>query len=160
MIKRNYLYLLLLIGLTVLLYASVFPDWLDLLKDDNNSHGILVPFIALYLIWQNRDSWKESRIAPSNLGLLILLFSVLLFFIGVIGGVEFLPRVAFVLTIDSLLYYNLGKNVVKHIYFPLLFLFFMVPVPVSFVTFVSLPLKMLAAKIATVYFVVARHFGS
>ncbi len=147
---RNYVYILFLFALTGLLYAPIIPDWLDLLNKDDNSHGFLVPFIVIYLIWQKRDSWKKSQIAPSNLGVLFLLFSLLLFFGGVVGGVEFLPRVSLVLAINSLLYFNLGKNVIKHIYFPLFFLFFIVPVPESFVGIVSLPLKMVAAKISTV----------
>ena len=110
MVKRNYLYILFLFGLTGVLYAPIMPDLFELLMDDNNSHGFFVPFISIYLIWQKRDSWEDSQIARANAGLILLLFSLLLFFVGVMGGVELLPRVSFVLTINSLLYFTLGKN--------------------------------------------------
>ena len=148
MLNRNFLYISFLLVLTGILYAPIMPDFFELLKDDNNSHGLFVPFISLYLIWRSHNNFKEEPITCASSGVWLLIISLLLYFIGMVGGVEFLPRIALIMTIISLLYFNLGKNIIRHIYFPLFFLFFMVPFPVSIIAYISLPLKVVAAKIA------------
>jgi len=148
MLNRNYIYLLFLVVLTGILYTPIMPEFFMLLMDDNNSHGILVPFISFFLIWKKYSFFKEEPITYANTGLLLLVFSLLFYFISIIGGIGFLSRLSLVVTVISLIYYNYGKNVVRHIWFPLLFLFFMIPVPISVIGYVSLPLQMLATRMA------------
>ena len=150
MFYRNSFYLFFLLILTGILYAPVMPEFFNLLRSDNNSHGLLVPFISLYLIWKKYDSFDDEQISHSKSGFLLLVFSLLLYFIGLIGGIELLPRCALVMTVIGLIYFNFGKRIIHHIWFPLLFLFFIVPVPVSLVGTISLPLQMLATKIAAI----------
>lgn len=144
----NCLYLLFLFGLTGILYAPIIPGFFKLLMDGNNSHGFLVPFISLFLIWKNRNSFIEEPVGSASGGFLLLLFSLMLYFVGIIGGVNFFPQLSLVITVISLVYYNFGKIIVHQIWFPLLFLFFMIPLPISIVGYVSLPLQMLASKLA------------
>lgn len=146
--KKTYLIIASMFILTAILYAPIGPDFYALLLDSNNSHGLFVPFISVYLIYQQRDTIQGVSIEHSTMGLVLLLISIFLYFLGIVGGIEVLPRVSLVLTIIGILYYNLGRNLISKIYFPLLFLFFMIPVPVSLVSFISLPLKMIATKLS------------
>jgi exosortase len=57
-------------------------------------------------------------------------------------------RVSFVLTLIGLQILLLGREVFRILMFPLLFLFFMVPLPQSFVNVVAFPLQLIAADFA------------
>ncbi len=142
------LQILILLVLTAILYSPIIPQFYHLLQDANNSHGFLVPFIALYLIWQKADILQQEQFSPSGWGLVVLISSLLLYGIGLVGGLEILPRVAMILTVIGLVYYNFGDRVFMHIWFPLLFLFFTVPAPESLLVAVSVPLKLEATKLA------------
>lgn len=152
-LKHDFHYLLILLTLVGVLYAPIVPDFITLLMDDNNSHGLFVPFISLFLIFKKRNFFVKDKIHCSKMGFLLLLISILLYFIGLVGGIEILPRLSLVITLVSLVHSNYGSNSVRVIWFPLLFLFFMVPVPVSLIAAVSLPLKMVATKMSAVILV-------
>jgi hypothetical protein len=53
-----------------------------------------------------------------------------------------------VLSLTSLVWYYFGIKFVKILLFPLLFLIFMVPVPISFLNHITLPLKVFAINMA------------
>jgi exosortase len=64
-------------------------------------------------------------------------------------GVELTAmRVSFVLTLIGLQILLLGREVFRILAFPMLFLFFMVPLPQSFVNVVAFPLQLIAADFA------------
>jgi exosortase len=64
-------------------------------------------------------------------------------------GVELTAmRVSFVLTLIGLQLLLLGREVFRILMFPMLFLFFMVPLPQSFVNVVAFPLQLIAADFA------------
>ena len=135
--------------LFVALYLPIFPDMYHLwIENSNNSHGLLVPFISLFLIWKKRGkiTWHEAK--PSNIGLFVLIVSLLSYIVGYAGGVEVLPRLTIVSTLIGLVIFNVGLNIFSHLAFPLLFLAFVVPVPVSIVGLVSFPLQLIATKIS------------
>lgn len=148
--RKTLLYSILLFIFFIVLYSPIFPDmyhlWMG--ENGNNSHGILVPFISLFLIWRKREkiNWGEAK--SSNVGLVILIVSLLVYLVGYAGGMEVLPRLTIVSTLIGLVIFNLGFNIFSRLAFPLLFLFFMVPVPVSIVGLVSLPLQLIATKLS------------
>jgi exosortase len=118
------------------------------IEDSNNSHGLLVPFISLFLIWKKREriNWENAK--PSGIGLFILVVSLVFYIVGYAGGVEVLPRLTIVSTLVGLIIFNLGLDIFSILAFPLLFLFFMVPAPVSIVGLVSFPLQLIATEIS------------
>jgi exosortase len=64
-------------------------------------------------------------------------------------GVELTAmRVSFVLTLIGLQILLLGRDVFRILAFPMLFLFFMVPLPQSFVNLIAFPLQLIAADFA------------
>jgi exosortase len=124
----------------------MYHVWLA--ENGNNSHGLLVPFISLFLIWKKRGkiNWKDAK--SSNIGLVVFIVSLVFYIVGYAGGVEVLPRLTIVSTLIGLIIFNFGLNIFSVIAFPLLFLFFMVPAPVSIVGLVSFPLQLIATKIS------------
>jgi len=133
--------------------VSFFPIYHDLIKTwlehSNNSHGILVPLISAYLIWQKRHRLKKATFKSYKLGLTIFMVSMFLSILSYAGGVAVVARLMIVTSLVGLLLYNFGTSVISIIRFPLLFLFFMVPVPDTIYSMAALPLQIFATKVAT-----------
>jgi exosortase len=129
-------------------YPDLFRTWVGTANSDN-SYGILVPFISLYFIWKKKDQLKHVVTFNSSSGLVILTVSLLLYLVSYAGGVVFLQRMMIVLSFNGLVLYLFGKETYRLLMFPLLFLFFMVPIPDSVVNLVSFPLQTYATIISS-----------
>jgi len=138
-----------MVALCLAFYGPIFPplvkEWYE---HENFSYGFLIPFIFLYLIWEERDAFKDSSIRPSPWGAVSFLGALLIGLIGKTLGEPFISRVSFVLAIASLFHLFWGWHCVKRLAFPLAFLFLMVPPPYPIVKEVSYHLRMSDAFIA------------
>lgn len=133
----------------VLLYAYVVPglvaQWFD---DPNYSHGILVPFCALLLLWEKRKKWLVERSVPSLTGLIFVIAAMGLLAVGSLGAELFLSRVSFCVLIGGLIVYCAGWRMLRVVLAPWLFLFLMVPLPVIIFNQIAFPLQILASRLA------------
>lgn len=147
-----------LFTLLLCVYYPIMPGLVNIwLGDSNNSHGLLAPLIAGYLVYQKRHYLKTYTADMQNLkynfwatsfGLFILAGSLLMYGLFYVGHIEFVSRIMFILSLVSLVWYYFGLRLVKIILFPLLFLFFMVPIPVSLINHITLPMKTFATNMA------------
>ena len=127
------------------LYPELIQTWLD---DSNNSHGILVPLIAAYLVWQKWPGLKDTPVQVDWRGAVVLFASLMIYILSFAGGVAVSGRSMMVFSLMGLVLLNYGSAVSKQLAFPLFFLLFMVPVPVSIIRIFSLPLQHLATDIS------------
>ena len=128
-------------------YPELISTWLN---HSNNSHGILVPFISLYFTWQKKAQLQNIKTIPCNWGLFILLVSLLIYLLSFAGSVAVISRLMIVSSLFGLILFSMGKEVCKILTFPLFFLVFMIPVPDSLISTVSLPLQLFASRISTI----------
>jgi len=140
---------LLLLGLWLVAFIPVYPlmvwTWLN---HSDNSHGTLVPLVSLYFIWQKKEKLRSIRVSNSNFGAIILLISVVLYLLSYAGGVAVVSRAMIVSSLIGLVIFALGKEFFSLLAFPLLYLFFMVPVPDSILGLVAFPLQLFATKVS------------
>jgi exosortase len=135
--------------LLIVLYRDVLLKWgLDLWNDDNYSHGMLIPFISLYFIKNRFVSLKQAEVCPNNSGLLIILAGLFLFILGSIGGEFFSKRISLIVVLYGLIRFLEGREIARILQFPVLILFFAVPLPYILYNTVAFPLKLIATKIA------------
>ncbi len=127
------------------IYPELFETWLN---HSNNSHGLLVPLISIYFIWQQREKLNSIQISSSQIGMVILVISMLFYLISYAGGIAFVSRAMIVFSIIGIVLFTLGWKLFKIVAFPLLFLLFMVPVPTSVIGLVAFPLQLFATNIA------------
>lgn len=140
---------ILLLALWLVAFYPVYPEMVSTwLNHSDNSHGILVPFITLYFIWNHREAIIDLPKRTSNWGFFLLIISLVFYLISYAGGVAVTARAMIVFSLIGLVLYNWGGDVTRKLLFPLLFLLFMVPIPVSFIGLISLPLQHLATDIA------------
>ncbi len=138
-----------LLLLWLIAFYPVYPSLVDTwLNHSNNSHGILVPLIAGFFIWQKRGQLQATPLNPSLWGGLFLLCSLLLYGLFYIGSVAVACRLMIILSLVGLIIFNYGTNILKIIRFPIFFLIFMIPIPVAIYTMVAFPLQLFATDVA------------
>lgn len=136
-----------LLVLWVLLFWPIIPDlWTIWMDDSNNSHGVLVPLIVAFLVWQKRKEIKWAEANPSLWGLGLLVGSVLIYLVSLRTHLALSARLAMVASLAGLAWWNLGDRIFRQLLFPLAFLVFMVPVPDSISSQIAFPLQLFATS--------------
>jgi len=147
---RSIVYFTILLFFLIALFSPIFPAlYTEWFKYNDNTHGILVPFISLYLIWVNRHAIILKEVRPSYIGLVILILGLALYVLGLAGRIVVISRIAFVTSLLGLVFYNYGRKIFFNLAFPLLFLFFMVPIPVAIENIVSFRLQLWVTQISS-----------
>jgi exosortase len=133
----------------IIVFLPVYPElWHSWLNNSDNSHGILVPFISAFLCWRQKDRLSKVPISNSKWGGMILIISLAIYLIALAGHVAFIQRIMIVLSLVGLILFNFGKAFLKILFFPVLFLIFMIPIPVTIYGIVSFPLQLIATNIS------------
>jgi exosortase len=141
-----------LIALWFVCFIPIYPDLVQTwLHHSDNSHGILVPLVSAYFIWQKKGELTLKKISNSSWGAIILAISMGLYLLNYAGAIAVVSRAMIVSSLIGLVIFTLGKEIFSILTFPLLFLFFMVPVPDSILGLVSFPLQLFATKVSTFF---------
>jgi exosortase len=143
---RGWLLVAVFLGLYGQVLIHLVRQWYS---DAYYSHGFLVPFLSAYLIWQRRDKLAEIPRRPSNWGLLVVVGSLGLLFLGSLGAELFLTRISIIGTICGLVLYFSGWQLLRALAFPLAFLLFAVPIPAIIYNEIVFPLQGIASRFAT-----------
>ncbi|MDP2643542.1 MAG: exosortase/archaeosortase family protein [Desulfobacterales bacterium] len=118
--------LLLLAGLT-LFRLPLTEVTLAVLHRDGSSHGLFVPFISAFYIWDKREELMRIPFRFDYFGLPLLGAGVMPYFLKTgIFHVEFLGFIAFLAGAVILIS---GRSFFKAVYFPIIFLTAMSPIP-------------------------------
>ena len=141
----------LLIAAVALLYGPILvklaTQWFN---DADYSHGILVPFVSLYLIWIKRDELARVPSQPSFFwGMLVVLGSLAIMFLGSLGAELSLARGSIIGVICGLVLYFRGWPMLKALTFPIAFLLFAIPLPHLLYNEIVFPLQFIASSFAT-----------
>jgi exosortase len=144
---RAGLVVLVILGVLVGLYWGILRDlawqWWD---DPNYTHGFLVPLFSGFLVWQRRKQLAALPPKGSWIGLPVLLAGVGALLLGDVGAENFLMRSSLIVVLTGLVLFHLGRDSFRVLAFPLLFLFFMVPLPATLFYAIAFPLQNLAAR--------------
>jgi exosortase len=118
--------------------------------DPNYSHGFFVPVFSLFVIWSEREKLRKLAVEPSATGLLVLFFGLVVLAAGTLGAELFLSRFSLLLTIAGLVVLSYGWSQMRAVFFPWIFLLFMIPIPAIILNQITFPLQLLASKAAAV----------
>jgi exosortase len=134
------------------LYRSVFPSWAsDLWNDPNYSHGLIVPFVALWLAYERRNDWIRLSPHPARSALALILGGIVLLLLGGLAAEVFVMRMSLLLLGTGLLAFVFGYAYVRALALPLAFLLFMVPLPSIVLNEITLPLQFVASEMAVTF---------
>lgn len=121
-------------ALVTIALLAVFREGLGLMvnwwenKEEYN-HGYLIPFVAAYLLLLRADAFRNTAIAGSWSGILVVLLGLFLLVLGELSAVYVITQYAFLLTLVGLVVIAYGWNGLRVIWVPVFYLFFMIPLP-------------------------------
>jgi exosortase len=147
---RTWIQAALLIVPLCIMYTDTFlrlaGDWWN---DPNNSHGILIPPLAIYFAWRKRRRFAAVAAQPATfLGFTVVVGSLLVYFVGRLGAEFFLTRISLLGLIAGMILCFLGWKSLRVMAFPLVFLLLAIPIPAIIFNTVSIPLQSLASDMS------------
>ena len=121
----------LVIALLGYLYADslvfLFGSWIG---SEDYSHGMFVPLISLFLIWQARHCIAEAGAGNSWWGLAVIVAGLVLYWVGELATLYVLQHVSLWIVIVGLVIASIGVCGARTIAFPLSYLLTSIPLPV------------------------------
>ncbi len=134
------------------LVACYAPTLQGMLKqwatDEDMSHGFVVPVIILWIVWRERERWQGLPAQPSLWGFSLLAAGGVVQFAGALGVGLFAGAVAFLVSIAGAIICLGGFAWLRALAFPLMLTVFMLPKLAVVYNQVTLPLQLLASRIA------------
>ena len=147
--KQNFLLPLILLAGFILAYYPVLIGLVNAWKgSDEYSHGFLIIPISAYIIWQKKNALSRVAFRPSWIGIIVVVTSLLIYTVARYADILTLAPVAMVLSLFGLVLYLYGFPMFKELFFPLCFLFFMMPVPAQVYSALTIPLQLLVSKVS------------
>ncbi len=140
--------LLLIIAFFWSYWAGIKGLWGTWLRSDEYSSGLLVPFIAGYIIWLRRTDLCSIPVKPSISGLFLFIFSQIIRLFGLFFFYIFAENFSIVFSIAAIVLLLFGWKLLIKVSTVILFLFLMLPWPNRIHTAVSLPLQQISTTSA------------
>jgi exosortase B len=139
---------------TASFFAAYFPTIKSLIdgpwQTEQEGHGPLIIAAALWLAWQSRKQLKMTALSPAPVaGWAMLLFGLILMFLARTQGVLTVEAFSAIPVIAGCVLLLAGPKVLRVLVFPILFLFFAVPMPDWLIDAATVPLKVFISDIVT-----------
>jgi exosortase D (VPLPA-CTERM-specific) len=144
------------VGIAMIFLFGAYWDGLSQLivrwdKQEEYSHGYMLPIITLYFIWLKKDEIIQSEFSPSWLGVLIVIPSLLIFLIGEITALYILIHYSFIAILFGMAIAMMGWPAVKPTLLPLLLLAFAIPLPYFLEASLSANLQLLSSELGVAF---------
>src|ERR1700719_111285 len=141
---------LVIAGLVVALYAPVLRQMIvQWWQNPDYSHGFVVPLFVTYVLYQRRHKLQQVSIEPSHWGFPVMLGAIGLLLVGTLGAELFIGRCSLLFLFGGMILFLAGWKMLRAVAFPLAFLVLMIPLPALIYTQVTVPLQLLASRLAS-----------
>ncbi len=148
--KHFVIKLLILVSVFYLLYhhaiATLIYDWSN---NPNFSHGFLIPFVVLYMIWHKKEALLEIPLNSSKLGLPVIALGMVFHIVGNVGAELFVMRFSIIVTLFGITLYLFGDKLTRGVAVPLIYLIIMIPMPAIIWNKIAFPLQLFAAELSS-----------
>jgi exosortase len=149
---HNYVKMLIIGGLFVYLFHNEIENlvrrWLT---DSSWSHGFLIPLFSLYFINQHKSEILNLQTKPNYLGLLFLICSIVFYIFNIVSpsGYGYFSSMSAIAALCAVVLFLGGWRLIKYTWLPIAFLVFAVPLPIRYYVKLTMPMRHVAAKVAT-----------
>ncbi len=120
------------IGVLLILVGVFWPTFYSMVevwdRSETFTHGYLIFPISAWLIWRMRDELAQIQPRPDLRGLILLAAAGAGWLLADAGSVNVVAQYAFIVMLIAAVWTLLGWAFVWAAFFPLMFLFFAVPV--------------------------------
>ena len=122
---------------------KLVDDWITI---PAYSHGFLVPFVVIFLVYLDRERLQKIHVEPSRWGVALVGAGAVFILLGTLSGLDFLRQISILFLIGGIVAGFWGTAMLSALRFPILYLLFMIPLPYILYNAVALPLQMMAAR--------------
>lgn len=130
-------------------FTWMFARWSDKVSfGADYSHGYLIPFVSLFIIWQQRDKFFAATKKVCVVGLYVIIAALIMHWVGAKMQQTRLSLISLILLFWGIPFYFFGWQVAKLLIFPCAYLIFCVPL--NFLDSLSFPLQKIATQISFV----------
>jgi exosortase len=129
-------------------WPGIVDLWNTWQRSDEYSSGLLVPFLAAYILWSRRRQIIGVRIQPSLWGLLAFVGAQAVRFFGLFFMYGSAERLSIVLSIAAMVLLLFGSDFFRKVSPIVLFMFLMLPWPNRVQAALALPLQQWATSSA------------
>jgi exosortase len=135
------------------MFAAVFGPFMTSLvqawiERPDASHGWFVVPISAWIAWRKREAFRAAPARTWWPATALMVVGLLAAIVSMRAALESIGRLALVVTLNGLFLFLFGPARYRVIAFPSLFLFLMVPVPITFTGAVTFPLQIFASKLS------------
>lgn len=128
------------------LAAMYVPSFVDLSRtlwaSEEQIHGPIILAVTIYLVWSLRQTIQDAPVAPrAATGWALFAFGLLLYVLGRSQDIILFELGSLLWILPALLLIMRGTAALKACWFPIFFLFFMIPLPGAVVDALTLPMK-------------------
>ncbi|MGI8922724.1 MAG: exosortase/archaeosortase family protein [Fimbriimonadales bacterium] len=128
-------------------FLSRLPSvWFD--EEGYYSHGLLIPFMAIAVIYARRDKIRAEPVGSSSIGLILMILGLASLLASKVIDNLSLAAFSFILATVGGVLFAFGRKISKHIVGPVLFLVFMMPVLGWAIDSWTNPLQLASTKVA------------
>jgi exosortase D (VPLPA-CTERM-specific) len=120
------------------------------------SYGYILPFISLFLLWQNRPALESAPIRGAWLGAALAVLGLALFFLGDLSTLYIVQQYAFLIVLAGMALALLGWRGFKPVWAAFALLIFMIPLPNFLYQGLSAQLQLMSSSLGVA---VIRAFG-
>ncbi|WP_338844579.1 exosortase B [Massilia sp. W12] len=134
-----------------LIGPTVYDFWNTLWQTDDQAHGPIILAVISYLMWQLRDAFlcEAGPNRPAWIaGMLCLIFGGLIYAIGRSQVINIFELGAFIPLLAGVVLVMRGWAGLRHLWFPIIFIIFLLPLPGPLVDALTGPLKKYISIIA------------
>ena len=115
---------------------------------EDYSHGFFIIPISMYVAWRSRDALAKVEVRGSGFGLILVILFLTIYLVSYSAEIKTLESSSMIFSLTGLVWYLLGPGYVRALAFPLILLFFMIPVPAQVFSSLTIPLQLLVSKIS------------
>jgi exosortase D (VPLPA-CTERM-specific) len=130
-----------------LFWDGISRMWGWWLNSPEYSHGLLIPPVAAFLVWQQKDQLELVDFRGSWWGVALVLFGGFLLLLGQLAAVYTLVQYAYLVTLYGLVLAFTGPRAFRLLAVPLLILVFMIPLPQFVLANLSTKLQLLSSQL-------------
>jgi exosortase D (VPLPA-CTERM-specific) len=125
-------------------FAIVTDNWFT---RPEYSHGVLIPFVAAFLIWQRRDMLEMQRFTGSWLGFFVAVLGLAIWSLGKLSTVYALSQYALIVMVYGVVLSLVGARIFMKLWAPMLMLLLMIPLPAFFYNNLSSDLQLTSSAL-------------
>ena len=138
-----------LLGLMVMYVPTYYGLFNGLWGTEEQAQGPIVLALSIWLLYRiwPRMMEKSAGKPSAALGWVVFAVALILYVIGHSLGINIFEIGSFIWMLAAILLVKRGSSALAVVWFPLFFMLFMIPLPVTFVILVTMPMKIAVSYI-------------